>query len=371
MHGSAECSMARYDLDAGSSRTASVKVRDRELAVHDQVAQQFADRFNKVYKQQGKWARKAGVLSYRVYDADLPDYNMAIDLYEGDGDDAGRRLVHVAEYAPPKTIDAAKAARRMADALNIIGAITGLPADCVFVKRRMRARGGSQYAKATTGEAPACAVPGKLVTKENGLFFEVDLSSYLDTGLFLDHRDTRALICKLARDKSFLNLFAYTCTASVYAAAGAAKFTTSVDLSNTYLQWGQRNMRLNGLMDKHQEFVRADCVAWVSQTRHSKLRWDFIFIDPPTFSNSSKMGSHAWDVQRDHAELLIGASRLLTRNGTILFSCNLRGFTPDVETLAKAGVQMVDISAKTIPADFARRRDIHHCYLLRRMQHMS
>lgn len=363
MNGSASCEIALFDLHGDAGRRAQVTVRDCDIAVYDAGSQQFAGRLNKVYKQRRKWAAKNKVSAYRVYDADLPDYNMAIDLYEGVGKDAGRRLVHVAEYAPPKSIDAGKAARRMTDALNIASVVLGVSADDVFVKRRVRAKGGSQYANQTVSSSPF----GHLVTQENGLLFEVDLASYLDTGLFLDHRDTRELVGKLAAGKSFLNLFAYTCTASVYAAARGAKFTTSVDLSNTYLQWGERNMELNGLMNGHQEFVRADCVEWVQQTRHTKMRWDLIFVDPPTFSNSAKMRQRGWDVQRDHAELLIGVSRLLTRGGAAVFSCNLRGFKLDRETIERAGVQVVNITDKTIPLDFERHAKVHHCFVLRRI----
>ncbi|HJI99753.1 MAG TPA: bifunctional 23S rRNA (guanine(2069)-N(7))-methyltransferase RlmK/23S rRNA (guanine(2445)-N(2))-methyltransferase RlmL [Coriobacteriaceae bacterium] len=378
MNGSAPCDIALFDLRGDASRAAQVSVRDRQLAVYDASAQQFADRLNKVFKQRRKWASKNGISAYRIYDADLPDYNMAIDLYEGAGKDVGRRLVHVAEYAPPKSIDATKAARRMTDALNIASVVLDVSADDIFVKRRVRAKGGSQYAKGTgtrgqvvcptnpsgTNDLSPCP---SLITQENGLLFEVDLASYLDTGLFLDHRDTRELVGKLAAGKSFLNLFAYTCTASVYAAAHGAKFTTSVDLSNTYLQWGERNMELNGLMNGHQEFVRADCVEWVQQTRHTKMRWDLIFVDPPTFSNSAKMRTRGWDVQRDHAELLIGVSRLLSRGGAAVFSCNLRGFKLDRGTIERAGVQVVDITDKTIPLDFERHAQVHHCFVLRRI----
>ena len=365
MNGSAPCDIALFDLRGDASRAAQVSVRDRQLAVYDVSAQQFADRLNKVFKQRRKWASKNGISAYRIYDADLPDYNMAIDLYEGAGKDAGRRLVHVAEYAPPKNIDAAKAARRMTDALNIASVVLDVSADDIFVKRRVRAKGGSQYAQHDQDMRQRAR--HVVITQENGLLFEVDLASYLDTGLFLDHRDTRELVGKLAAGKSFLNLFAYTCTASVYAAARGAKFTTSVDLSNTYLQWGERNMELNGLMNSHQEFVRADCVEWVQQTRHTKMRWDLVFVDPPTFSNSAKMRTRGWDVQRDHAELLIGVSRLLTRGGAAVFSCNLRGFKLDRETIERAGVQVVDITDKTIPLDFERHAQIHHCFVLRRI----
>lgn len=342
---------------------ASVRVCDSDIRVFDASAQQFADRLNKMRKQRRKWAEKNRIFAYRVYDADLPDYNMAIDVYEGAGRDRDRRRVHIAEYAPPKSIDSTRAARRMIDALNITSVVLGVSPQDIFVKQRKRAKGGSQYAQS----AERGFSEGKFTTQENGLLFSVDLESYLDTGLFLDNRDVRALVGRLSAGKSFLNLFAYTCTASVYAAAAHAKFTTSVDLSNTYLEWGERNMKLNGLMDAHQEFIRADCVEWVQKTRHSKLRWDIVFVDPPTFSNSSKMGKRVWDVQRDHAELLIGASRLLTRGGGIVFTCNLRGFELDTQTLARAEVQAVDITDKTIPVDFERNAKIHHCFVLRRI----
>ena len=368
MNGRAEESLRVYDLEGElNALDATVKVRDTQIAVSDAAAQQFASRLNKVYKQRRKWAAKEQVYAYRVYDADLPDYNMAIDLYCGAGPDKGKRLVHVAEYAAPRDIDAAKASRRIADALRIIPVVFEVDPKDVYLKRRVRAKGGSQYSgTAGLGEDGSKSRAGRLITKENGLLFEVDLADYLDTGLFLDHRNTRVLLRMLAKDKSFLNLFAYTGTASVYAAAGKAKFTTTVDISNTYQQWAMRNMKLNRLLDRHQEFVRADVLAWVQEKRHSKERWDLIFVDPPTFSNSSKMGTRDWDVQRDHAELLIGVSRLLTREGVAVFSCNLRKFKPDVETLAKAGVIIRDISDKTIPSDFERNPKVHRCYLLKR-----
>ena len=373
MNGNDSCAAHVYNCKNEQSLNETLLVNGLDIGIQDAGARQFANRLRKQEKLRRKWAAKQGVFSYRIYDADLPDYNMAIDLYGGAGSDEGKRLVHVAEYMPPKTIDSAKAARRMSDALNIIGACLDVPPQCIFVKRRRRAKGGSQYAQSggSDGRGREIVENGKLITSEGGVLFEVDLANYIDTGLFLDHRDTRALIGKLAREKSFLNLFAYTCSASVHAAAGGAKFTTSVDLSNTYLQWGRRNMEINGLMNAHQEFIRADCLAWIRETRHSRMRWDLIFVDPPTFSNSSKMGKRAWDVQRDHAEMLIGASRLLTRGGAMIFSCNLRNFVLDVQELAKAGVEAVDITEKTIPSDFERNARIHHCFLLRRVSQKS
>ncbi len=359
--GSSDAWLSVFDSAPAGVEVPEVTVRGTRVEVLDAGAGQFAARLVKRAKQQRKWTARNGVHAYRVYDADLPDFNMAIDVYEGAGRDEGKTWVHVAEYAPPKDIDPDKAARRMSDALRVIPAVFDIAPHDVFVKRRVRAKGGSQYARDDDAIAQS-----RFVTAEGGLLFEVNLADYLDTGLFIDHRMTRQLLRTVAKKKSFLNLFAYTGTASVYAAAGGATFTTTVDLSNTYLNWAQRNMKLNGLLDEHQEFVRADVLGWVDEMRHSKNRWDVIFIDPPTFSNSTKMGKRSWDVQRDHGEFLIGASRLLRRGGVIVFSCNLRTFEPDTALLAKAGVRIADITEKTIPEDFQRNPKVHHCYLLKR-----
>lgn len=361
-NGPHDSAIAIYERGGSDALGAQVAVRDKHIAVASDTAQQFASRLNKVVKQRRKWAAEAGVSAYRVYDADLPDYKFAIDLYEGAGRDEGTTKVHVAEYAAPKDIDPAKASRRVGDALRIIPAVLEVPLADVYVKRRVRSKGGSQYELGVDYEKRQC-----FTVAENGLRFEVDLADYLDTGLFLDHRDTRRAIGTIAHGKSFLNLFAYTGTASVYAAAGGATFTTSVDLSNTYQRWARRNFKLNKLLDDNQRFERADVLSWVQDKRHSKERWDVVFADVPTFSNSAKMGARSWDVQRDHAEFLIDASRLLTRGGALLFSCNKRGFKPDVATLAKAGVAIADITAKTIPADFERTPRVHRCYLLKRV----
>ena len=218
--------------------------------------------------------------------------------------------------------------------------------------------------------------PGAHLVDEGGLTFEVNFSLRLDCGIFLDHRDTRAMLREMAKctagSKRFLNLFAYTGTASCYAADGGMRHTTTVDLSRPSLDWARRNMARNGFTGAEHEFVQADVLAWVSEQRHTPNRWDLVFCDVPTFSNSKGMGSRSFDVQRDHVELLIGVSRLLTRGkgegvgGTCVFSCNLRTFKPDVEALAKAGVAIKDITAQTIPEDFSRNPRIHKCYLVTR-----
>lgn len=358
--------------DAGAVKTplagaptpsgATIKLPDgSSMQVMVAASDQFAARLHKVARLRAKWARREGVSCYRIYDADLPDYAVAVDLYQGASVTPGRWAV-VSEYAAPKEIDQRLASQRLSDALAIVSRVLDIDPRNVFLKVRRHAKGGSQYARA--GQR-VHADRGAIV-QEGGLAFEVNFSDYLDTGLFLDHRLVRAKIREMARDTRFLNLFAYTGTATCYAADGGAYSTTTVDLSGTYLDWAQRNMEQNGFYGREHEYVQADVISWIAEQRHTPLRWDLIFIDPPTFSNSARMRTSAFDVQRDHAELLIGASRILRRGGTILFSCNLRGFKPDVEALAKAGVEIEDVTQGTIPEDFERNARIHHCYIVRR-----
>ncbi len=321
-------------------------------------SEQFAARLARMARHRGKWARRSGITCYRIYDADMPDYALSIDLYEGASATPGRWLV-MSEYAPPRSVDAALAARRLSDALAIAPRVLGVDPDNVVLKVRRRAKGGSQYGPLEGDHRTA-------LVEEGGLIFEVNFTDYLDTGLFLDHRLVRSMIRDKARGVRFLNLFAYTGTATVYAAGGGAIQTTSVDLSKTYLAWAERNLEQNGFSGPDHECIQADVMPWITEQRHTAHRWGLIYIDPPTFSNSARMGHHDFDVQQDHAELLIGASRLLARGGTIIFSCNLRGFVPDVDKLERAGVEIEDITARTIPEDFERNAKIHHCYLVRR-----
>ena len=237
----------------------------------------------------------------------------------------------------------------------------------------MRSRGGSQYGKqgagkGGSGERANIARRRLPLIEEGGLTFAVNFDDYLDVGIFLDHRVTRNLVREHAKQaRRFLNLFAYTGTATCYAADGGVEETVTVDLSNTYLDWAERNMRQNGFVGPQHHFVRDDVLAWIRDQRQTRNRWDLIFVDPPTFSNSSKMGRRTWDVQRDHVELLAGVSRLLAQGGHAIFSCNLRGFRPETRKLARAGVVLEDITAQTIPEDFARNQKVHHCYIVRRL----
>ena len=344
-------------------------------------SEQFARRLAKVAKLRAKWARREDVTCYRVYDADLPDYAVAIELYEGS--ETPGRWLQISEYAPPRGVDLELAHRRLLDVLAIAPRVMGVAPRDVSVRVRTRSRGGSQYADEARApergrradrpsrrpggvELPA----GAHLVDEGGLTFEVNFDARHDCGIFLDHRETRGRVREMMKltkgSKRFLNLFAYTGTATCYAADGGAKHTTTVDLSRPSLDWARRNMARNGFTGREHEFVQADVLAWVSEQRHTRNRWDLIFCDVPTFSNSARMRKASFDVQRDHAELIIGVSRLLVRGGSAIFSCNLRTFRPDVEKLERAGVRLTDITDETIPEDFARNRKIHHAYLVER-----
>ena len=312
-------------------------------------AQMFANRLEKNRKRLRKWLKQSGESCYRLYDADMPEYALAVDVY------AGR--VHVQEYAPPRTVNAAQAQKRLFDALQVIPEVLGVDPAQLVVKRRERQGGKAQYGKqASSGE--------RFQVQEGRAQLWVNLRDYLDTGLFLDHRPVRRMLGEMAAGKRFLNLFCYTATATVQAAlgteqAGGATESVSVDLSNTYLEWARDNFALNGLDPARHRVVRDDCLRWL-QT--AKAEFDLIFLDPPTFSNSKKMEA-TLDVQRDHGQLVSLAMARLAPEGTLIFSNNQRRFQLDQELAERFVVE--DISARTFDPDFARRPDIHHVFLIR------
>jgi 23S rRNA (guanine2445-N2)-methyltransferase / 23S rRNA (guanine2069-N7)-methyltransferase len=309
--------------------------RARELPTAG--AEMFANRLRKVAKHWDRWAEREGIHCYRVYDADLPEYAVAIDRYED--------AVHVQEYQPPSTIEPHLAEARVRDVMRAIPEI--LDVKEVHLKVRRRQKRGGQYEK----QSEASAIKK---VREGGHTFLVNLSDYLDTGLFLDHRRLRAMIGEMSQGKRFLNLFAYTATATVYAQKGGARSTTSVDLSNTYLDWARENFRLNG-MDG--ELLRADVLEYLPS---EKRRFDLIFMAPPTFSNSKGMES-TLDVQRDHVQLIEGAARLLAPGGVLLFSNHFRRFkmAPDI---MREGLTAENLTNKTIPKDFGRNPRIHNAW---------
>jgi 23S rRNA (guanine2445-N2)-methyltransferase / 23S rRNA (guanine2069-N7)-methyltransferase len=311
-----------------------------EQARLSEGGQMFANRLQKNLKQLGKWARREGVQCYRVYDADMPEYSMAVDLY---GD-----WVHVQEYVAPKSIDPEKAKARMFDAIAAIPQALGVDKSKVVIKRRERQSGTKQYQRQ--------AEQGQFVeVNEGGVKLLVNLTDYLDTGLFLDHRPLRLRIQKEAAGKRFLNLFCYTATATVHAAKGGARTTTSVDLSKTYLDWARRNLSLNGYSDKN-KLEQGDVMAWLAEDRGE---YELIFIDPPTFSNSKRMEG-IFDIQRDHVQMLDLAIARLSKDGVLYFSNNFRKFELDASLAAR--YQVEDISESTLDADYARNPKIHRAW---------
>jgi 23S rRNA (guanine2445-N2)-methyltransferase / 23S rRNA (guanine2069-N7)-methyltransferase len=302
--------------------------------------QMFANRLQKNVKALSKWVKREGIDCYRVYDADMPEYAMAIDLYHD--------WVHVQEYVAPKSIDPEKASIRMFDALAAIPQALGIDKSRVVVKRRERQSGTKQYERQSA--------QGKFnEVNEGGVKLLVNLTDYLDTGLFLDHRPMRMRIQREAAGKRFLNLYCYTATASVHAAKGGARSTTSVDLSKTYLDWARRNLSLNGFSDKNR-LEQSDVMVWLEASRDE---YDLIFIDPPTFSNSKRMEG-VFDVQRDQVQLIDLAMARLATGGVLYFSNNFRKFQLE-ETLVERYV-VEEITQQTVDPDFARNGKIHRAW---------
>ncbi|OOF79921.1 23S rRNA (guanine(2445)-N(2))/(guanine(2069)-N(7))-methyltransferase [Rodentibacter caecimuris] len=309
------------------------------------VAVDFSNRLQKNIKKIEKWAKQQGLDAYRLYDADLPEYNLAVDRYADH--------IVVQEYAAPKNIDENKARQRLLDAVTATLQVTGVETNKLILKVRQKQKGTNQYEKlANKGEY--------FYVNEYGAQLWVNLTDYLDTGLFLDHRLTRKMVGELAAGKDFLNLFAYTGSATVHAALGGAKSTTTVDMSNTYLNWAEQNLILNDLEGKQHKLVQADCLQWLEKCDR---QFDLIFVDPPTFSNSKRM-EESWDVQRDHIKLMANLKRILRQGGTIVFSNNKRGFKMDFAGLDALGLSAVEISHKTLPLDFERNKQIHNCWLV-------
>ncbi len=311
----------------------------------------FKNRIRKNHKRLTRWARQHDVTCFRVYDADLPDFAFAIDVYRNDA-----LRLHVQEYAPPASVDVQRAQLRRDSVAAVLPELFDTDASHVFVKTRERKRGNDQYTRQDHAREFHRV-------EEGGCRLLVNLRDYLDTGLFLDHRPLRMRIQREAAGKTFLNLFAYTGAATVHAVRGGATSTTSVDLSNTYLDWALRNLELNTRDLRHHRFIRADCKAWLADAVSGHDRYDLILLDPPSFSNS-KSTDEILDIQRDHVELIRACIDLLAHHGTLYFSTNMRSFKFD--ELALADLACLDITAETIDEDFRRSPRIHRCWQLTR-----
>jgi 23S rRNA (guanine2445-N2)-methyltransferase / 23S rRNA (guanine2069-N7)-methyltransferase len=352
-NGALECRLLRIKVEADSERAVGSLGRGTEQLKDTPGARMFANRLSKNLRRLRSWAARSAVSCYRVYDADMPEYAFAIDLY-ATLEPAGQWL-YVQEYAAPAEIEADAVRRRRGEALAVLSEATGVPPERVRVRLRRRSRRGEQYEK--------LAEHGHFrLIEEGGLRFRVNFDDYLDTGIFLDQRMTRARLRAAARGGRFLNLFAYTGTATVYAAAGGAYSTTSVDLSRTYLAWAQANLALNGQYAGSHEFVQEDCREWLVAAAHGTERYELIFLDPPTFSNSKRMEG-VLDIERDHPSLIEASARLLAPGGLLVFSTNAQRFKLDGGLAAH--FQIGDVSRATLPEDFARNPRIHRCWELR------
>lgn len=306
----------------------------------------FVNRLGKNIKHLRKWAQRQDIEAWRMYDRDIPQYPFAADIYADH--------VHLQEYDTGWLMHKTDYEKWLAEVVEAVLFVTGLPKEHIHVKKRQRQKGKDQYEK--TG------VTGTdFVIHEHGRAFWVNLDKYLDTGLFLDHRNTRQKIGNIAAGKRFLNLFAYTGSFSVYAATGGALFSETVDLSNTYLQWAQRNFELNGLDMQAHQIVRADVFQYLQKAIEDHKQFDLIVMDPPSFSNSKKM-LDILDIQRDQEKLIDGAMRLLSKQGSLYFSNNLRSFT--LNPVLEQRYDVNNISRKTIPEDFRNTR-IHQCWEIR------
>lgn len=333
-NGALECKLYCFTLSAANELKGTGQ---SSLSSH---AQMLLNRLEKNHKHLQKWAKKNHISCYRVYDADLPEYAYAIDLYND--------FVVLQEYAAPASIPVHKAEKRSLEMMQVVPIALGLTADKMVIKQRKQQKGTDQYQKMGQTHKTLTVTEGRAKLK-------VNLYDYLDTGLFLDHRPMRLRFAELKPGTRFLNCFCYTASASVHAALAGAH-TTNVDLSNTYLRWAEDNFRLNHIDLSRHQFIQYDCREWLKITRD---KFDVIFLDPPSFSNSKRM-KDTLDVQRDHAVLINAAMRLLNPNGVLYFSTNFRQFKMDA--LLEEKYAVVDISGQTIDQDFKRNPKIHRCF---------
>ena len=356
-NGPIECRLLRMTVESASLRRPGTLAREDSPLRDTPGARMFGNRLAKNLKRLRSWANRAGVSCYRLYDADMPEYAFAIDLYRTV--EPEETWLYVQEYAAPAEIEEEAVRRRRGEALATLPGVTGVPAERIKVRTRRRTPRGEQYGK--VGQQ------GRFHTVlEDGLRFLVNFDEYLDTGLFLDHRITRRRLREATAGRRFLNLFAYTGTATVYAAAGGAAATTSVDLSRTYLDWAERNLALNtgSPESRAHEFIQADCTEWLRDDARAAERYDVIFLDPPTFSNSKRMQG-VLDIERDHPALIDACVRLLAPGGLLVFSTNAQRFRLDPALAERHAVR--DISAATLPQDYERNPRIHRSFEVRQL----
>lgn len=333
-NGALECKLYCFEL------TQTNELKHAEKGGLSSSAQMLFNRLEKNAAHLKKWATKNEIMCYRVYDADLPEYAYAIDVYND--------YAVLQEYAPPASIPQQKAEQRSLDVIQVVPKALGIDADKIVVKQRQRQKGMNQYQKLAKKQHT-------MTVREGRAQLIVNLYDYLDTGLFLDHRLMRLRFAELKPGTRFLNCFCYTASASVHAALAGA-FTTNVDLSHTYLRWAEDNFKINRLDLSRHQFIQYDCCEWMKISRD---RFDMIFLDPPSFSNSKRM-DHVLDIQRDHVTLVNAAMRLLNPDGVLYFSTNFRQFKLDEKLKEKYAIE--DVTFQTIDQDFKRDSKIHYCF---------
>ena len=350
MNGPIKCSLYHYSLFGLSSEDKERKEKEispeRRTVPEDlsPEAEQFLNRLKKNLKQLGKWSRKNDITCFRLYDADLPNFNFAIDFYE-------KKWVHLQEYAPPKGVDPDKAFSRLRTAVKILSGLLDIPPSSVFTKQRRRQKGPDQYKTLQrAGE--------RYLMNEWDCRFWVNFTDYLDTGIFLDHRNVRKYIKENSKGKKVLNLFCYTGTASVMAAAGGALQVCSVDTSATYLKWAKDNFQLNRLNPEEHRFIKEDVSVWL---RSCKDRFDLIFMDPPTFSNS-KSRMDVLDIQEDHTRLIRQAVGCLNPGGLLIFSNNYKRFVLD--EAIEHDFRVTEETSWTGSPDFSRKGASHRSWFV-------
>lgn len=353
-NGAIECALIVVDPIRSArdiARDTAVADGTAEARPLSEGAQMVANRLRKNLRKLKAWREREQVTCYRAYDADLPEYAAAIDVYTTD-EPTPRTFLHVQEYAAPATIPEPVQRRRLNELLAAARDVFAVPREHVALKTRARGKGGSKYGHFDSrGEF--------IVVREGDARLRVNLFDYLDTGLFLDHRPMRLRLAEEAQDTRFLNLFAYTGAATVHAAVGRARTTTTVDLSGTYLEWCADNLQENGIGGSRHRLVQADAMRWLEEDTGE---YDLVFCDPPTFSNSKRADD--FDVQAAHVPLLRAAMARLARDGVLYFSNNFRRFKLD-EAAVATFAECVEITPRTIPPDFERDARIHRCWRLR------
>ena len=346
-NGSIPCKLLVFtDMTSKSARIAERLSTPAPAQTLSEGARMVLNRLTKNQRRLDGWRKKSAISCYRLYDADIPEYAVAVDIYD--------QSIYVQEYAPPSTISDKLARERFAQVKQAVKQFAADYRGKIHYKERRRQKGDSQYERVGDGASDIIQV------NEGRARFEVNLSDYLDTGLFLDHRPVRALLGELVKGKRFLNLFCYTATATVQAALAGAKSSLSIDMSNTYLDWAGRNFDLNSLNTSNHELLRADCIKWLETEGEI---FDVIFLDPPTFSNSKKMDS-VLDIQRDHGDMIRAAMAKLAPQGVLIFSNNFRKFKLDVLTERQFNCE--NITPQTLDKDFERNPRIHNVWKITR-----